>query len=194
MTSSITPAEDGRYVDVFVPIAFKRFGGRKTTVAPDGTPIAPARSKATDSILIKALARAWRWQKLSDDGVYGSIAEMADKERINRSYFSRTTRLSLLAPDIVEAILNGTQPATLRLADLEGPFSIDWQEQHEAFGFAPTIRASPEWLASRTPPLIRLPTVASTASHVPPTLPKYATAGLTAPLASFKGSMISFTA
>jgi hypothetical protein len=61
---------------------------------------------------------------------------MADKERINRSYLSRTIRLSLLAPDIVEAILNGTQPTTLQLADLEGPFSIDWEQQRAAFGFA----------------------------------------------------------
>jgi hypothetical protein len=68
-----------------VPLAFKRFGARKTIVAPDGTQIAPDRSKATDRTLIKALARAWRWQKLLDDGAYGSIAEMADKERINRS-------------------------------------------------------------------------------------------------------------
>ena len=69
----------------------------------------------------------YRWQKLLDDGVYGSIAEMADKERINGSYISRTIRLSLLAPDIVEAILNGTQPATLQLADFERPFSIAWE-------------------------------------------------------------------
>jgi len=136
VTLSITPAEDGSYVDVFVPLAFKRHGGRKTIVAPDGTPIAPSRSTATDSTLIKALARAWRWQKLLDDGVYGSIAEMADKERINRSYLSRTLRLSLLAPDIVDAILNGTQPSMLRLADLEGPFSIDWQEQRAVLGFS----------------------------------------------------------
>jgi hypothetical protein len=135
MTHSITPAPDGSYVDVFVPISFKRFGGRRTIVAPDGTRVAPNRGKATDSTLIKALSRAYRWQKLLDDGVYGSIAEMADKERINRSYLSRTIRLSLLAPDIVEAILNGTQPPTLQLADLEGPFSIDWEQQRTAFGF-----------------------------------------------------------
>jgi hypothetical protein len=127
MTASITPAVDGSYVDVFVPITFKRFGGRKTIVAPDGSQVVPGRSKATDRTLIKALARAWRWQKLLDDGVYGSIAEMADKEGINRSYLSRTIRLSLLAPDIVEAILKGTRPATLQLADLEAPFSIDWE-------------------------------------------------------------------
>jgi hypothetical protein len=136
MTASITPSEDGSYVDVFVPIAFKRFGGRKVIVAPDGTPVQPARSRAADTTLTKALARAWRWQRLLDDGTYGSLAEIADKERINRSYVSRTIRLSLLAPDIVDAILNGTQPPTLRLADLEAPFPIDWQGQRATFGFS----------------------------------------------------------
>jgi hypothetical protein len=133
VTASITPSTDGNYVDVFVPIAFKRFGGRKTIVAPDGPP--PDRSKATDKTLTKALARAWRWQKLLDAGAYSSIAEMADKEGINRSYLSRTIRLALLAPDIVEAILNGTQPVTLQLAALEGPFPIAWDEQRVLFGF-----------------------------------------------------------
>ena len=135
MTPTIIPAPDGSYVDVFVPISFKRFGGRKTIVAPNDSQLAPPRSKATDRTLIKALSRAYRWQKLLDDGVYGSIAGMADKERINRSYLSRTIRLSLLAPDIVNAILYGTQPATLQLAHLEGPFPIVWEEQRVAIGF-----------------------------------------------------------
>ena len=134
MTASITPSIDGKYVDVFVPISFRRFGGRKTIVAPDGSQFLPARSKATDSTLIKALSRAWRWQRLLDQGAYNSIAEMADKEGINRSYLSRTIRLTLLAPDIVEAILNGTQPATLQLSDLEQPFPIDWEAQRTQFG------------------------------------------------------------
>jgi hypothetical protein len=135
VTASITPSSDGKYVDVFVPIAFRRFCGRKTIVAPDGTQYLPGRSKATDSTLTKALSRAWRWQKLLDEGVYSSIAEMADKEGINRSYLSRTIRLAFLAPDIVEAILNGTQPSTLQLADLERPFPIDWEAQRTVLGF-----------------------------------------------------------
>jgi hypothetical protein len=136
LTSSITPSPDGRYVDVFVPITFKRFGGRKTIVAADANPAEPARSAATDRTLIKALARAYRWQKLLDDGVYGSIAEIADKERISRSFLSRTIRLSLLAPDIVEAIVNGRQPPTLKLSDLEAPFPIDWEQQRVTFDFS----------------------------------------------------------
>jgi hypothetical protein len=48
MTASITPAPDGSYVDVFVPISSKRFGGRKTIVVPDRSPVAPDRARATD--------------------------------------------------------------------------------------------------------------------------------------------------
>jgi hypothetical protein len=134
---TITPSDDGCYVDVFVPIAFKRLGGRKVIITPDGAPALPERSTAADTTLTKALARAWRWQKLLDDSVYGSLAEISDKEGINCSYMSRTIRLSLLAPDIVEAILDGKQPATMRLADLEAPFPVDWQEQRIVFGFKP---------------------------------------------------------
>ena len=68
-------------------------------MSPDGRPVLPPRSKAADTTLTKALARAGRWQKLLENGVCGSLAEIADKERINRSYLSRTIRLSLLAPD-----------------------------------------------------------------------------------------------
>ena len=75
MTASITPAPDGSYVDVFVPISFKRFGGRKTIVAPDGSQLAPDRSKATDRTLIKALSRAYRWQKLLDEKVTPADAD-----------------------------------------------------------------------------------------------------------------------
>ena len=99
MNASITPSVDGTYVDVFVPITFKRVGGRKVIVAPAGIPEPSGRSGAADITLTKALARAWLWQKLLDDGIYASISEIADKERINRSYLSRTIRLSLLAPD-----------------------------------------------------------------------------------------------
>jgi hypothetical protein len=58
-----------------------------------------------------------RWQELLDDGVNATISAIADKERINRSYLSRVIGLSLLAPDIVDAILDGTQPSTLRFAE-----------------------------------------------------------------------------
>ena len=142
MTTSITSSADGKYVDVFVPMTFKKFGGRKTIVAPDGTRFLPGRSKATDSTLVKALSRAWRWQQLLDACAYGSIAEMADKEGINRSYLSRTIRLALLAPDIIEAILNGTQTATLQLSDSSSRSRSTGKHSERRSGSAPTRRCS----------------------------------------------------
>lgn len=131
MTITAIPTPDGHYLDVFVAITFNRIGGRKLIIAP-GLDI--ARSAATDATLVKALVRAYRWAKLLEDGIYSNIAELADKEKINRSYVSRTLRLTFLAPDIVECILEGRQPPTLKLADLEAPFPIEWGAQRHQFG------------------------------------------------------------
>jgi hypothetical protein len=132
-----TPSPDGLYVDVFVPITFKRVGGRKMILAPDGTRIVPQPCDAADGTMVKALGRAHRWQKLLEDGIHATITDLAKAERINRSYVSRTLRLTLLAPDIIESLLNGTQPPTLRLADIEAPFPIGWEEQRRRFSFTP---------------------------------------------------------
>jgi hypothetical protein len=66
-----------------------------------------------DPALVKALARAHRWQRLLDEGRYASISEMATAERIDRGYLGRVLQLTLLAPDIVEAVLDGRQPVGL---------------------------------------------------------------------------------
>jgi len=67
----------------------------------------PPHKPQSRGALVKALARGWRWQKLLDDGVYSSVTEISETEGINKSYVSRILRLTLLAPDIVEAILAG---------------------------------------------------------------------------------------
>jgi hypothetical protein len=135
MSVTATPSPDGRYVDVFVPIQFKRIGGRKMIVAPDGSRVVPETNEDADSTITKALGRASRWQKLLEDGVHATITDLAKAERINRSYVSRMLRLCLLAPDIVDALLDGSQPPTLRLADIEAPFPIEWGQQRRQFGF-----------------------------------------------------------
>jgi hypothetical protein len=80
-------------------------------------------------VLVKALARAWRWQKLLDKGVYGSVTEIAEAEKISKSYVSRILRLALLAPDIVEAILGGWADQRVRPARLEQPLPMGWEGQ-----------------------------------------------------------------
>jgi hypothetical protein len=67
----------------------------------------PATKPQPGGTLIKVLARAWRWQRMLDDGVYASVSEIGDAEDISKSYVSRRLRLALLPPDIVEAILAG---------------------------------------------------------------------------------------
>ena len=82
--------------------------------------------------MIKALARAFRWRKFLESGAFGTIEEVAAAEKINSSYVSRILRLTLLAPDIVETILEGRQPVEMTLAALMWPLPRLWQEQVRA--------------------------------------------------------------
>jgi hypothetical protein len=93
---------------VRIPMRFKRQGGRKRILAPHGNDLAPLTQQQPDGTLVKALALAWRWQRQLDSGVYASLAEIAAAEKLSPSYVSRVTRLALLAPDIVDAIVAGT--------------------------------------------------------------------------------------
>jgi hypothetical protein len=115
----------------------QRRGGRKRIVAPDGSDLAPSSKPQADSTLVKALARAWRWQRLLDDGVYASVSDIGDVEDISRSYVSRILRLALLSPDTIEAILGGTADESLMLERLERPLPADWREQRRLLGHAP---------------------------------------------------------
>ena len=128
--SEITLSPDGSTLTVFLPIAWRRRGGRKVIVAPPGCD-GWAPPPRIDNTLIKALARAHRWRRMLEGGEYGTLAEMADAERISRSYVSRVLRLTLLAPDIVERILDGRPDR--RLPQLLKPFPVEWQNQRERF-------------------------------------------------------------
>jgi hypothetical protein len=126
--SEITLSPDGSTLTVFLPIAWRRRGGRKVIVAPPGCD-GWAPPPRIDNTLIKALARAHRWRRMLEGGEYGTLAEMADAERISRSYVSRVLRLTLLAPDIVERILDGRP--TVGLPQLLKPFPVEWEEQRQ---------------------------------------------------------------
>jgi hypothetical protein len=126
-------SDDGRTLTVRVPISLQRRGGRKVVITPEGSrPWAPPRARV-DRALVKALARAFRWRKLLESGIYGTIDEIAAAEKINDSYVSRLLRLTLLSPNIVEAVLNGRQPATLQLDTLLNAFPLEWRMQMRLF-------------------------------------------------------------
>ncbi|WMS41834.1 hypothetical protein RDV64_17435 [Acuticoccus sp. MNP-M23] len=114
---------------VKVPITFQRWRGRKRVVTPDGIELKPSPEREIDNALVKAIARAHRWQRMLEGGEYATLRELATAERINPSYVSRVLRLTLLSPTLVENALNGTQAVTLDFQSLSKPFSADWNEQ-----------------------------------------------------------------
>jgi hypothetical protein len=127
---SIKPivAADGRAVTVRIPISIRKRGGRKLVLAPDGTSdTTPGRR--IDNAMVKAIARAFRWREMLEMGAHSTVAEIALAEKISESYVGRVLRLTLLAPDIVEAILIGRQPAKLQLENLLRRFPVAWQKQ-----------------------------------------------------------------
>jgi hypothetical protein len=112
-------------ITVRVPPAIRRRLGRKTMVTPVQKGLLAVATRA-ESTLVKALARAFRYQKLLDEGRYASISEMAEGERIERGFLRTLLRLMLLAPDIVEAAFDGRQPVGMTLRGLMEPLSLEW--------------------------------------------------------------------
>ena len=116
-------------VTLHVPFRVVKRGGRKAMVLPEGA----AQARKTDNTLVKALARAFRWKRMLESGEFATIAELAEREGIAPSYMTRVLRLTLLAPDIVEAILDGKQGPEVTLVRVLEPFAEEWAEQRAAF-------------------------------------------------------------
>ncbi len=113
-----------------VPFRMVKRGGRKEMQLPAGAP----SQRKTDNTMIKALARAFRWKRMLDSGEFATIAELAEREGIAPSYMTRVLRLTLLAPDIVEAILDRTRGAEVTLVRVLEPIPVDWAEQRAHLG------------------------------------------------------------
>jgi hypothetical protein len=122
-----TVSADGETITVHIPMTFKKRGGRKLVVTPDGAEWAPR--PRVDNAMVKALARAFRWRKMLDEGEFGTLEDLARARRLPPSYVSGILRLTLLAPEIVEAILDGRQPAAMQLEDLLKGFPVKWAGQ-----------------------------------------------------------------
>jgi hypothetical protein len=112
-------------VTLHVPFRIMRRGGRKEMQLPEDA-VQPTR---TDNTLVKALARAFRWKRLLESGEYATIAELAQRESIAPSYMTRVLRLTLLAPDVVEAILDGRHGPAVTLTRVFEPLPVEWEQQ-----------------------------------------------------------------
>lgn len=117
-------------VTLHIPFRLVKRGGRKEMQLPEGT----AQSGLTDNTLVKALARAFRWKRMLESGEFTTMAELAEREHIAPSYLTRVLRLTLLAPNIVEAILDGKQDPKVTLTRLLEPFPLGWSAQRHSFG------------------------------------------------------------
>ena len=137
MSAAVVSRRDVETITVHVPLTFRKRGGRKRVVTPDGAEWAPR--PRVDNAMVKALARAFRWRKLLDEGAYGTLEDLARAKGVAPSYVSRVLRLTLLAPDIVEAILDRRQSAELQLNDLLEGFPLEWNQQKEELGFPPFV-------------------------------------------------------
>jgi hypothetical protein len=125
-------SKDGCTITVRIPISLRHQGGRKQVVTPAGaTPWIPAPSRV-DNTMVKAIVRAHRWRDVLESGDYATVRDLAKAEAINESYLGRVLRLTLLSPTLIEAILEGRQPATLELDDLMKQFPLEWDRQLES--------------------------------------------------------------
>lgn len=126
MTRSLPTPES---VSLHIPFRVLKRGGRKEMRLPSEVP----SQRRMDNTLIKALARAFRWKRMMENGEFATINELAGREGISPSYLTRVLRLTLLAPDIVEAILDGRQGPEVTLARVLEPYPVSWSEQTNSF-------------------------------------------------------------
>ena len=121
------PAPDT--VTVHIPFRLVKRGGRKEMQLPDGA----SSQRKMDNTLVKALARAFRWKRMLESGEFTTMAELAEREGIAPSYMTRVMRLTLLAPDIVEAALRGQQSKCFTLKTGVEPIPLSWADQASHF-------------------------------------------------------------
>jgi hypothetical protein len=112
-------------VTLHVPLRLVKRGVRMQMQLPDGA----AQPRRTDNTLVKALACAFRWKRMLESGEFASISEVAKRGGIAFTYMARLMRLSLLAPEIVDAIMDVRQPESFTLANLMDALPLDWKEQ-----------------------------------------------------------------
>jgi hypothetical protein len=124
-----TVSADGETIIVHIPLTVRKRGGRKRVVTPDGAEWAPR--PRVDNAMVKAIARAFRWRKMLDEDAHATLDDLARAKGVHATYVSRVLRLTLLAPDIVEAILDGRQPAGLQLEDLLEGLPLEWEGQRK---------------------------------------------------------------
>ncbi len=137
--STLVYNDDDKILSITIPVSFRRRQSRKTIVSPTGKniqAIAEIEGPKQDMVFVSALVKAFSWQEKLDAGHYETPKDLAHKEKIEPTHMYRLMRLTLLAPDIIQAIMNGTQPRALTLQNVIRGFPVSWREQRDMFGFS----------------------------------------------------------
>jgi hypothetical protein len=124
---------DQSAITVRVPLAIRNRGSRKVVVSPDGQPISAPIRPRVDNTLLRAVVQAFHWRQLLESGQFTTVSELAAAVGLNGSYVAHVLRLTLLAPDLVEAVLDGRQPKTMQLQTLIRAVPDFWDDQRLSF-------------------------------------------------------------
>ena len=125
---------DHQHFITHIPVKFRRRDWCKRIEVPDDMP-EPKPDKSPENAIVRALVRAHRWQQWMDNGKVSSFTEIAKKEKVPRPYVVRTLKLTSLAPDIQEAILNDKIDPDIRL-DVLYDLPVVWNEQRDSLGIS----------------------------------------------------------
>lgn len=119
-------------LSTFIPLQIRKRGVRKVVIRPDGESASSTARGQFDSPMLVALARAFYWQQLLDDGVVASGSDIAQREGLHQSTVNELLRLTLLEPAIIQAILAGQQPRCMSLIWFQrNPLPLDWIAQRQ---------------------------------------------------------------
>jgi len=121
-----------------VPLTIRRKQNRKVMIPPPGDD-SILGSGGHDLPMIRMLGKAFYWQRLLDEGRYPTANDLARSLKLEPGWVAEVLRLTTLAPDIIESVLDGRQPRDLNLHTLRGrrdQLPRDWGEQRKALGFA----------------------------------------------------------
>lgn len=131
------PAADVSVITLHIPVQFKRRGGRKLIIAPDGAtlPVAAAPQAVVDDTLVRTLVKAHRWRRRIESGRAKSVTDLAGQEKVSPTYVAKLLAFTCLAPDIAAAILDGRQPRGLTANHMLKNVPESWDEQRRLWEF-----------------------------------------------------------
>lgn len=132
MKGTLLPPTRPNTIEIFLPLKPNRSGGRKYLIAPDGATV-PANEKTEKASSMQcALGRGFYWRQEIESGKYDGTRDFAQQNKLGEDYVYRQTTLTLLAPSIIERILDNTLPRYVTLAKLYKLTMLElWEEQEK---------------------------------------------------------------